>query len=187
MALHTFHSHNIKYRVLVTFIINHGHTIMKLLVIGHARHGKDTVCDILKERYGFKFTSSSDFCNAEIVFPVLQPKYNYTSLHHCYIDRVNHRKEWHDLIHEYNKDARLVKEILAKYDVYCGLRNLKEFQESEHLFDYIIWVDASERLPYESPESMQLNQSMVDIVIDNNGDQDDLIAIIDNTVKNLKG
>mgnify|MGYP003652251607 CR=1 FL=1 len=159
---------------------------MKLLVIGHARHGKDTVCDILKARYGFKFTSSSDFCNAEIVFPALQAKYQYTSLHHCYIDRVNHRKEWHDLIHEYNKDARLVTEILAKYDVYCGLRNRQEFEESKHLFDYVIWVDASERLPPESLDSMQLGIHDADIVIDNNGDQDDLIAIIDDLVKILE-
>lgn len=158
---------------------------MKLLVIGHAQHGKDSVCEILKERYGFKFTSSSVFCNAEIVFPALQPKYNYTSLHHCYIDRVNHRKEWFDLIHDYNKDGRLAREILDKYDIYCGLRNRQEFQESVDMFDFVIWVDASQRLPYEG-ESMQLNQTDADIIIDNNGDKASLIQKIDNVVKTLE-
>ena len=33
----------------------------KLLVVGHGRHGKDTVCEML-EAYGYTFQSSSKFC-----------------------------------------------------------------------------------------------------------------------------
>ena len=32
---------------------------MKLMVMGYGRHGKDTVCEILKEKYGMTFKSSS--------------------------------------------------------------------------------------------------------------------------------
>jgi hypothetical protein len=30
----------------------------KLLVIGHGRHGKDTVCEMLRDHYGYTFESS---------------------------------------------------------------------------------------------------------------------------------
>jgi hypothetical protein len=32
---------------------------MKLLIIGNARHGKDTLAELLNEYYGLKFMSSS--------------------------------------------------------------------------------------------------------------------------------
>ena len=44
----------------------------KLLVIGHARHGKDTVAEILQRDYGLQFTSSSLFCAEKIVFEGLK-------------------------------------------------------------------------------------------------------------------
>ena len=31
----------------------------KLLIIGHARHGKDTVAEILRDTHGYDFVSSS--------------------------------------------------------------------------------------------------------------------------------
>ena len=34
----------------------------KVLVLGYGRHGKDTVCEMLEQDYGFQFTSSSMFC-----------------------------------------------------------------------------------------------------------------------------
>lgn len=160
---------------------------MKLLVIGHARHGKDSLCEILKHNYGFKFTSSSEFANKTIIFPALQKKYDYMSLYHCFQDRVNHRKEWFNLINEYcgENPSRLTQEILAEYDIYAGLRNRSEFEASKHLFDFIIWVDASKRLPSESNESMELTAEDANIVIDNNGSQDDLVKHIDNMIRVL--
>jgi len=32
---------------------------VKLMIMDHARHGKDTVCEILRDTYGFTFESSS--------------------------------------------------------------------------------------------------------------------------------
>lgn len=43
----------------------------KVLVIGHARHGKDTVAEILAEDYGMEFISSSLFCAETVVWPAL--------------------------------------------------------------------------------------------------------------------
>lgn len=145
---------------------------MKLLVIGMARHGKDTFCEILKRNYGVTFSSSSAHVNEKAVFPFLKEKYGYDTLHQCYIDRVNHRKEWFDLIQDYCKDdqSRLAHEVLETCDVYCGMRNRKEFEASKELFDVIVWVDRSKILEDEPDTSMDLTMDDADFIIDNNND-----------------
>ncbi len=149
---------------------------MKLLVIGHARHGKDTVCEILRDHYGFSFTSSSDFCNEHVIFPVLSELYGYKTLVECYADRVNHREEWYRLICEYNHpdQARLAREILRNSDIYCGMRSADEFHASRKYFDYVVYVDASKRVEPEPVSSMQLEKQHADCIIDNNGSMPNL-------------
>jgi hypothetical protein len=50
----------------------------KLLVIGHGRHGKDTVCEFLRDDYGYSFESSSQFCSKLFIYDNLKDKYGYT-------------------------------------------------------------------------------------------------------------
>ena len=45
----------------------------KLLVIGHGRHGKDTVCEILRDHYGYTFESSSQFCSKLFIYFLTSP------------------------------------------------------------------------------------------------------------------
>lgn len=150
----------------------------KLLIIGHGRHGKDTVCEILLEKYGFEFKSSSKFCSEKFIFEKLKSKYGYSNEDECYNDRHNHREEWYDEICAYNLEdpAKLGREIFQEHDIYCGLRNKKEFHAMKNtgVFDYAIWVDRSDYLPLESRESMTLDVWMSDFVIDNNGTLEDL-------------
>jgi hypothetical protein len=150
----------------------------KLLVIGHARHGKDTVCEILRDTYSYSFESSSKFCSKLFIFERLKNKYSYTSEEECYADRHNHRAEWYDAICAYNVPdaARLGKDIFKEHDIYCGLRNRKEYHAMKNckVFDYAIWVDRTEHLPLESSTSMSLEQWMADFTIDNNGSLTDL-------------
>jgi len=47
----------------------------KLLVIGHGRHGKDTVCEILRDKYDYSFESSSQFCSKLFIYDQLKDKY----------------------------------------------------------------------------------------------------------------
>jgi hypothetical protein len=153
-------------------------TLPRLLVIGHGRHGKDTVCEILRDRYGFQFQSSSEFCAQKFIYDELGHKYGYTSYEQCYQDRHNHRAEWYDMIHDYCRDdyARLGRDIFAENDIYCGLRNKTEFHAMRNtgVFDYCIWVDRADHLPLEDRSSMNLEIWMADYVIDNNGTLEDL-------------
>jgi len=162
---------------------------LKLLVIGHGRHGKDTVCEILRDRYGYSFESSSQFCSRLFIYNDLKEKYSYDNEEQCYADRHNHRAEWYDAICNYNvPDAsRLGREIFKQHDIYCGLRNKKEFHAMKNtgVFDYAVWVDRSDHLPEEAKTSMSLEQWMADFTIDNNGSLEELNFNIDQLIKHI--
>ena len=151
---------------------------LKLLVIGHGRHGKDTVCEILRDKYDYSFESSSRFCSKLFIYDMLKDKYGYTDEEQCYADRHNHRAEWYDAICDYNVPdaARLGREIFKAHDIYCGLRNKREFfaMKNTGVFDHVIWVDRSDYLPPEDKNSMSLEPWMADYHIDNNGTLNDL-------------
>lgn len=150
--------------------------MVKLLIIGPARHGKDTLAEILRDEFQFKFISSSQACADIFIYDVLKVKYGYKTPEECYNDRFNHRAEWFNLIAWYNKDdkARLGKEILKTANCYVGMRSKDEIDEcvKQNLFDLIIWVDASERMPMEDSSSFNIDKSIADIIIDNNGTEE---------------
>ena len=164
---------------------------LKLLIIGHGRHGKDTVSEILHDNYGYSFESSSQFCSKLFIFNDLKDKYGYSSEEECYADRHNHRAEWYDAICAYNeKDpAKLGREIFKEHDIYCGLRNKREFHAMKNtkVFDYAVWVDRSNYLPPESVDSMSLEQWMADYTIDNNGSLAALSFNVDQLMNYLDG
>lgn len=102
---------------------------MRLLILGHGRHGKDTVAEILRDHHGMSFMSSS-FAAAELVCrPYLDALgITYSTAEECYADRINHRAAWHDAIKAYNREdpARLAKDILADNDCYVGMRSNRD-------------------------------------------------------------
>lgn len=149
----------------------------KVLIIGYARHGKDTVGEMLQS-LEYKATSSSIYAAEKVVYPVLKARYWYSSVEECFNDRFNHRSEWYELITEYNQDdkARLCREMINDgYDVYVGLRNKEELDAARHLYDVVVWVDATERLrSAEDATSCTVTKDDADIIIENNGSLDDL-------------
>ena len=151
----------------------------KIVVTGSKRWGKDTVCEIMQKDFGLTFESSSFFVARTAVEPWLTARgITYPSFEAMYADRVNHREEWYNAICAYNeKDAaRLGKEIFSQYDVYCGLRNIRELRELQRqmVVDFVIWVDASKRLPPEDASSLTIGPENCDYIIDNNGTRDEL-------------
>lgn len=158
---------------------------MKLLVVGHARHGKDTVCEILNKQFGLTFESSSHACLRLFLFDKLKAKYGYENFQeayaHCHSSEAI-RAEWFNLISEFNAEdgARLGKLIFSEFDIYCGLRNSREFfaMRDQAVFDAAIWVDASKRLPPEPKTSMTIERHWCDYEIDNNGTLEQLFESV---------
>ncbi len=149
----------------------------KLCIVGSARWGKDSMAEILEEYFELKFKSSSQAAADIFIYDALKEKYGYNTPEECFEDRVNHRSEWYELICDYNIEdkARLAKDILKHTDVYVGMRDSREIKEciKQNLFDLIIWVDASDRLPQEDKSSFNIDKSDADIIIENNGTYDE--------------
>lgn len=163
----------------------------KILIIGHGRHGKDSVAKIIQLFYGLTYISSSEFCAEKLMYPRLKDKYGYKSAKECFADRANHRSEWYDIISDYCKEdpSQLGRDIFEVSDIYCGLRNKREFHalKNQGIFDICIWVDRSDHLPPEPKDSMTLEPWMADFVIDNNGDEDDLVFAVKTLIDHLMG
>ena len=102
----------------------------KFLILGHARHGKDTVAEILRDCYGVTFTSSSLFCAEKVIWDAIHNQQAaldrhiaagspgmsagqlieelsmmaacaYPSYAQCFADRGNFRAAWFSLIAAY--------------------------------------------------------------------------------------
>ena len=154
----------------------------KVLILGHGRHGKDTVAELLEFYAGLTFTSSSRKA-ADVIFPALNESldiyeddcYYYRDVEHAFNDRHNHRMLWKALISLYTASdkASLAKLVLEGSDVYVGMRCNEEYEASSHLFDHVIWVEASKR--HGPDESMTIPLGVFNMVyIDNNGSLEDL-------------
>lgn len=143
----------------------------KISILGEARHGKDTMAEILEDRFRFKAKSSSTIAAEVFIFDALKDKYGYSTFEECFEDRVNHRAEWYDMITDYNtpNKGRLASKILENNDAYTGMRDYSEVEETSYLFDLKVWVDASERKGKEDSSSITATKEQADIIITNNG------------------
>lgn len=161
---------------------------MKLFVLGHARHGKDTVAEYIEQAFGLTFRSSSHIAAETVVMPYLAERgITYPDVETAYADRVNHRAHWFDAIAAYNAECptRLAQEIFRQYDIYVGIRNRAEFIHAKELADLSIWVDAFDRCPPESTASNTILRTDADVIIDNSGSLDDLYNHIEGLFKAL--
>jgi len=152
----------------------------KILILGDARHGKDTMAEMLCDKTELKLASSSRTAVEIFLFDILNKKYklNYSTIEEAWQDRVNYRKIWFDEICLYNTIDRLklVKDILNIADIYVGLRNQEEVEQAilENSFDHIIGV-FNYRLPREGRSSNTADVFRYSsFVIMNNGNLDDL-------------
>lgn len=152
----------------------------KVCLIGHGRHGKDTVAELMKKLFGYTFKGSSLMASEIFLYKALKNKYGYTSPEQCFEDRSNHRTEWHDLISAYNEadGSRLAAEILKKADMYVGMRSDRELQtcKEKGLFDLVIGVFDPGK-PLEDPSSFNIDLwNQADLIIPNKGTLEELEA-----------
>lgn len=159
---------------------------MKILIIGHGRHGKDTTAGLIKKNYGLSFESSSQAASDIFLFDKLKNIYGYTSSEQCYKDRHSEgmRKVWFDEIEAYNTPdpSRLARAILNRCDMYIGMRSIKEFNASRLLFDLVLGV-FDPRKPLESKDSFKIDLfNASDILLINNSS----ISELERKIKLLK-
>jgi hypothetical protein len=158
----------------------------RLLLLGYARHGKDTVAEMLRDKHGFRFVSSSEFVGREIIWENWG-KIRYPTFEAMFEDRVNWRVQWMEMIALYNTPdkSKTARTMLDRgYDMYVGMRRLDELNAARSLFDYVVWVDRSQHLPPETG-SMDITRENAkpDYIIDNNGTLEDLERNVEEFVK----
>ncbi len=150
----------------------------RILVLGHARHGKDTVAAILTRDHGQRCASTSMAAAQVVRLAMAEQGIHYDNIEACFSDRVNHRDMWFDTIADLNSPdpATLVRHMLEDHCVVVGLRSAREFEAAAPLFDVIWWVDASGRgVPPEPRTSMDIEFDPARMVrIDNGGTIADL-------------
>lgn len=141
---------------------------LRILIIGHGGHGKDTVAKLISDATGNSWCSSSRFAASKILFPLVSNQ--YPDWQAAYADRRNHRLLWFHAIQEQNNrpGPSLIEQMLREHKICVGVRSRDEFLDAKQLFDLVIWVDRSDYVPPEGEDSMELNSSDADIIVDNN-------------------
>jgi len=128
---------------------------MKILILGHGGHGKDTFAEMIQRKWGLTFQSSSRAA-LDAIYPHLVSTLGITDKEELYRTRSENRGLWKGLITAYNTPdkSRLACKIIETSDMYVGMRCINEYQASKHLFDKVYFVDAMIRLPTESTMSI---------------------------------
>lgn len=148
---------------------------MKIVIIGHKNHGKGTFAHILRE-FGLTCMGTSQFATP-FMLERLKDKVAYSTPAECYADRDRFRPEWYEGLREYNtpNPCQLIEDILAHNDAAEGLRHIDEYKplRASGKVDLFIGIDASKRLPLESPKSMSLDVfKHADVILSNNDSQE---------------
>jgi hypothetical protein len=163
---------------------------MNILILGHARHGKDTVAEMMAH-HGLTFKGSSEAALEIFLFDVLNDKYGlgYKTREEAFEDRVNHRSKWYAEICDYNSEdqTRLAREIMETSDIYVGLRAASEIEAcmANEVFDLIIGVH-DYRKPLEPKSSNDADPfKYADFIIPNSGDLRDLKMKVDQLVHGI--
>lgn len=173
---------------------------IRLVIGGHAGHGKDEVCEIISQITGWKFDSSSKIAADVGIFDEIikdEPLYDVYGLPCLEEGRTNlltnknhFRAEMFRLIQEYNTPdkTRLMKTVFERSSMYCGIRCREEFlsAKADGIVDFSIWVDSTDRVPPEPASSISVLKSDFDVILDNNGNLHELYYKLSRLVSMLQ-
>ena len=160
----------------------------KILILGHARHGKDTVARMLADELCWDYLPTSVYILDSLVYGKVQKAKGYDSVAEAYKNRDEDRVLWKLIIDTYTKGepTKLIKDVLKRSDVYIGLRNSIQLKEAikENLFDIIIGV-FSPKLPLEETNEIDVFDHS-DFIIYNNGTYEELSQKVIRAAKFIK-
>lgn len=155
------------------------------LILGHAEHGKTTVGATMAKLMGIDCADSS-WTAFQLIKPQLRQHFPEIVLDKdLYATKYQHRTLWKNLISDLCEEdpTTLARHILNLCPMYVGMRSLREFEASAHLFDHIFYVDATgaartgKLLAFDDP-SMEIDKQVaIDkgaIVFDNSQDLSEL-------------
>jgi hypothetical protein len=162
---------------------------MNIMITGHHGHGKDEAARMLARCLRSNCVSSSQVACELFLFERLKERgYVYDNPEHAWSDRNCNdemRALWYEEISSYNAEKEhtgLMRAVYSICPIYVGIRDRRELLAgiTQGLIDLIIWVDRSEHLPPQDAASMTVLKQDADIIIDNNGTLDDLMARVTN-------
>lgn len=139
----------------------------KLIINGHAQHGKDYLADAVAEEFGLQKLNSSMWFAETVLMPAFPN--TYSCVEHAYKDRVNHRALWYQMM----LYGDWQKKFMEHSDIFCGHRNIEEHQEMQSigcLSIWVEWVGRSKEPPSSSQwQSEELIKENHDLILEHNG------------------
>lgn len=153
---------------------------MKIRINGYARHGKDTVADMISLNYGLVKPDASRIIAEKLLKTLPEGWYpgdQAEQIEAAYQDRVNHRAGWYNFVTAMGPTT-LCYEVMGRGDIYVGERRRESFEKTKNLFDFSIWV-VDPRKPEEDHSSCDLNHEGHDFMLVNSGTLKDLEHRVD--------
>lgn len=95
----------------------------KLIINGHARHGKDFLADHVADATGLVKLNASMWFAEKVLLPAFPQV--YPCVEAAYLDRVNRREMWYQMM----RLGGWQQEFMKHSDVFSGHRNIEEHQK----------------------------------------------------------
>jgi len=156
-----------------------GHGKPVVAFLGFGRSGKDTAARMYCEAAGRKYVGST----SNAILPVIAHSIGLPA-EQVFAERHQHREFWFHWCNAFRRHypSMVAKMLLAEADVLVGLRGLLEFEScrNNRVFDLSIWV---ERPGVGDCGTVAFDKSMCDLVLHNDGTEDDLAVKVQNLAK----
>jgi len=146
---------------------------MKLIINGHAQHGKDFFADRVADMLGLRKLNASMWFAEKVLMPAFPSE--YACVEQAYQDRVNHRSLWYEMMRMGDWQAR----FMEVSDIFCGHRNIEEHQQmvadTGAFRIWVNWVDKPHEpaasSQWQNPDDIMINH---DFIFTHNGHPDEL-------------
>lgn len=147
---------------------------MKIMVLGHKDHGKTTVANLLKSKFGFSFADTTQRLQKVVLnYIAKRPELSITETQ--YLKELETNKDAIRPLmvialtdHNQNDPARFIKEQYKICDVYAGCRSSTEYKAAKGVIDFTFWVQDPRKEENDPTMDIVFNPDTM-IHISNNG------------------